>query len=254
MGGQYNVCMKLDRQKLEKVEDTHSPGLSKRMMQRHRFPILGVAFVLFALFAFRYGPDLWRVLQDEQLLEAAISDLGWLGPAALILFNAVQIVVAPIPGYVVQIASGYLFGPLWGGLWASIGLMAGAMLAMWLARTFGRPLAEKLVGGERLDKWETTTHSDSAIIWFVLILSPTGDLPYFLAGLSSTRFLTIFLLILVIRVPTTFIVAAAGAGVLLLPWWQLAVIVAGLTALLFAFMRYQEPVVGWVDAKVQRRL
>lgn len=197
---------------------------------------------------------MWAILQDEQMLEATIAQLGWLGPAALILFNAVQIIVAPVPGYVVQVASGYLFGPVWGGVWASFGLMLGAMVAMWLARTFGRPLAERLVGGARLDKWEKTTHSNSVLIWFVLILSPTGDLPYFLAGLSSTRFLTIFLLVLAIRVPTTFVVAAAGAGVMLLDWRQLAIIATGLAMFMFAFLRYQEPVVRWIDVRVQRRM
>ena len=81
-------------------------------------------------------------------------------------------------------------------------------------------------------QWETTTHSDSAIVWFILILSPTGDLPYFLAGLSSTRYLTIFLLSLAIRVPTTFVVTSAGAGVMLLNWWQLATALIALIVLM----------------------
>ena len=62
---------------------------------------------------------------------------GW-GPAALIGINVAQILVAPIPGYVVQAAAGYLYGPLWGGIYGAIGLMIGAMLAMLLARLLGR--------------------------------------------------------------------------------------------------------------------
>ncbi len=223
-------------------------------MKRHHLPYLGVALIVFAATTVRFGPDLWRLLQDEQALEAMISELGWLGPVALIVFNIVQIVVAPIPGYVVQIASGYLFGPFWGGVWASVGLLVGAMLSMWLARTFGRPLVERLVGGHRLDRWETTTHSDSAIVWFILILSPTGDLPYFLAGLSSTRFLTILLLSLAIRVPTTFVVTSAGAGVMLLNWWQLATVLGALIVLLLTFIRYQDSIVSRIDQYVHRRL
>lgn len=254
MGAGYNSRMKLDRQKWRKPEIFGPSNLSKRLVKRHHLPYLGVALVVLTAITLRFGPNLWVLLQDEQALEAAIDQLGWMGPVALILFNIVQIVVAPIPGYVVQIASGYLFGPFWGGVWASIGLLAGAMLSMWLARTFGRPLVERIVGARRLDQWEKTTHADSAIIWFVLILSPTGDLPYFLAGLSSTRYLTIFLLSLAIRVPTTFVVTSAGAGVLLLNWWQLSIVVIALTILLAAFLRYQENIVGWIDVHVQRRL
>jgi uncharacterized membrane protein YdjX (TVP38/TMEM64 family) len=223
-------------------------------VKRHHLPYLGVALIVFAGATARFGPSLWSLLQNEQALEAAINDLGWLGPAGLIVLNIVQIVVAPVPGYVVQIASGYLFGSFWGGVWASIGLLIGAMLAMWLARTFGRPLVERLVGAQRLDKWETTTHSDSVIVWFILILSPTGDLPYFLAGLSSVRFRTIFLLSLAIRVPTTFVVTSAGAGVMLLNWWQLVTVLAALIVLLLAFMRYQDTIVSRIDQYVQRRI
>jgi uncharacterized membrane protein YdjX (TVP38/TMEM64 family) len=193
-------------------------------------------------------------MQDKQQLEALVDGLGPAGPVVLVAFNALQIVVAPVPGYVIQIVSGYLYGPLWGGIWGSLGLLAGSMLAMWLARAFGRPLAERLVGKSRLDRWETVTHSNSLVIWFILILSPTGDLPYFLAGLSRVRFSTIFLLTLAIRVPTTFVVASAGAGVMLLTWWQLGLTVALLTGFLVVFMRNQARIVNWLDDKVHRKL
>jgi uncharacterized membrane protein YdjX (TVP38/TMEM64 family) len=95
---------------------------------------------LVGLLAWRFGPGLWALVQDEAALRGYIARLGWLGPLALIVINAVQIVVAPIPGYVIQGASGFLFGPLWGGVWGSIGLLIGAMLAMLLARVYGRDL------------------------------------------------------------------------------------------------------------------
>lgn len=215
--------------------------------------MLGVVAFLSAVLLWRSGPLLWRIMTDEQALEAFIAGLGWLGPVALIAFNAVQIVVAPVPGYVVQIASGFLFGPLWGGVWASIGLLIGSMLSMWLSRRFGRPLAERLVGGARLDRWESVTHSDSIWVWLILILTPTGDLPYFLAGLARVRFSVIFLLTLIIRVPTTFVVAAAGGGVMLLNWWQLTLIGVLLTGLLVAFLRYQQQLTIWIDGQIQQR-
>ena len=206
------------------------------------------------LLAWRFGPGLWTLVRDEQALEAFIANLGWLGPVALVLINVAQIVVAPIPGYVVQAAAGYLYGPFWGGVWGSVGLLLGSMLAMALARIFGRPLVLRLVSAERLARWERLTHSTSTLIWFLILLAPTGDLPYFMAGLAQVSFVKILVLTLVIRVPTVFVVAAAGAGVWILSGWQLGLIFVGLGALLFVFLRYQERILHAVDRRVQQRL
>ncbi|MDQ3248269.1 MAG: VTT domain-containing protein [Chloroflexota bacterium] len=199
----------------------------------------------------RFGPDFLRLARDEQALEAFVLQLGWLGPVALVLFNVIQIVVAPIPGYMVHAAAGFLYGPLWGGIWGSIGVMGGAMAAMWLARTFGRPLVERMVGSARWNFWEKFTHSDQTLVWLVLMLSPFGDLPYFLAGLARVTFGKIALLTLLLRVPSVFIVAAIGSGAIWFSWWQITVLAVIVVGLALLFLRYQQPLLRWLQQQVQ---
>jgi uncharacterized membrane protein YdjX (TVP38/TMEM64 family) len=228
-------------------------GTSSRQSRFGKWLVAGgVVLLLVALFWI--GPQVWQLAQDAEALEAWVVSLGWLGPIALIALNAIQIVVAPIPGYVVQVAAGFLFGPLWGGVWGSVGLIVGASIAFWLARFYGRPLAGRLVGHERLEQWERVTHSSSTVVWFVLLLSPIGDLPYFLAGLARVSFIKVLLLTLVVRVPSVFVVAAAGAGVMLLTWWQIALLLVALAGLLVIFLRYQEQIVRWSDRHIQRQI
>jgi len=185
---------------------------------------------------------LWRSINDQEQLQAFVDQLGWLGPVFVILLNALQIIVAPIPGYIIQLASGFLYGTLWGGLWGAIGLFLGAMMAMKLARWYGRPLVQKLVGASRLAQWEQVTHSENPLLWTVLLLAPTGDLPYHLAGLSRVSFLLIATITLCIRVPSAFVAAAVGSGAALL----------GLMS--FIFLRYQTQLTGWFDQRIQQRL
>jgi uncharacterized membrane protein YdjX (TVP38/TMEM64 family) len=211
-----------------------------------------VAIIVVALLWF--GPNLWQMAHDEQALEAWVAGMGWYGPLALVMLNAIQIVVAPIPGYVVQVAAGFLFGPFWGGVWASLGLLLGASLAFWLARFYGRPLAGRLVGYERLAHWEQFTHSDSTLVWFILLLGPVGDIPYFLAGLARVSFVKIFVISIVVRVPSTFVAAAMGGGVWLLNWWQVLLVIALLLAILLLFFRYQEQILQWSDRHVRSRI
>jgi len=197
---------------------------------------------------------LWYAINDQAAIQRFVDQLGWLGPVALILLNALQIIVAPIPGYIIQAAAGFLYGPLWGGIWGSLGLFLGAMTAMGLARRFGRPLVQKLVGAGRLAKWERMTHSESPLVWMIFLLGPTGDLPYHLAGLSRVSFLTIATITLFIRVPSVFVAAAVGAGVVTLSWWQFALLIAALSLLILLFIRYQVQVTAWFDQQVQQRL
>lgn len=224
-----------------------------------RFTVYGYwlllpTLVLLIVVGWRLAPDVVTVFQDPILLEEAIQRVGWLGPLAIIGLNALQIVVAPIPGYPVPIAAGFLYGPYLGALWGAIGLVAGATLAFWLSRWYGRPLAEKLVGKARLDKWETVTHSTSTPVWFIMLLGPTGDIPYFLAGLSRVGFLKILVITAILRIPSIIVAASAGAGVMLLTWWQLVAIITGLAGIVVIFLRYQQPLILWFEGRVHRQV
>jgi uncharacterized membrane protein YdjX (TVP38/TMEM64 family) len=230
--------------------EKRAPALSSPLAN---WLVAGVALVVVVALV-RFGPQLWGMVQDEAALEAWVRGLGWLGPLALVALNALQIVIAPIPGYVVQIAAGFLFGPVWGGVWASIGLLLGASAAFWLARLYGRPLVGRLVGDERLAEWEHILHSDSLVPWFVLLAVPIGDLPYFLAGLARLQFAKLFVMTLAVRVPSTFVVTAAGAGVMVLSWWQIALIMVALLSALFLFVRYQTHLMAWADRLVGQRV
>ena len=241
--------LRLVMDQVEAAQRRLSPFLS-----RYRWVLLGIMMVGAALLAWRYGAQLWALASDEAALEAAVASLGMWGPAALIGINVAQILVAPIPGYVVQAAAGYLYGPLWGGIYGAIGLMIGAMLAMLLARLLGRPLVERMIGQERLDRWEKLTFSTSTAVWFLLLLTPTGDLPYFMAGLSHVSFTKIFLLTFLVRVPSSFVVAAAGAGALALSGWQLALVFGVLGLLLLVFLRYQDRLVHAIDRRVEQQI
>lgn len=219
-----------------------------------RWALLGLLAAGATLFAWRYGAQAWALVSDEAALEAAVARLGIWGPTALIGINIAQILAAPIPGYVVQAAAGYLYGPLWGGIYGALGLMVGAMLAMWLARFLGRPLVERMIGAARLAQWEKLTFSTSTAVWFILLLTPTGDLPYFMAGLSHVSYAKIFSLTLLIRVPSAFVVAAAAAGAFTLSGWQLALLFGALGVLLFVFLRYQDRLLLAIDRSVAQHI
>lgn len=141
-----------------------------------------------------------------------LQSLGPLGAVIFICINAAQIVLAPIPGYIVQLAGGWVFGVWQGALLGIIGLALGAALAMTLARLLGRPFVSRMVGAARLARWEHVTRADRPWFWALLFLAPIGDLPYFLAGLSRYPIPRLVLIAVIVRSPSVTLAAAIGAG------------------------------------------
>jgi len=141
----------------------------------------------------------------------------------------------------VQIAAGWVYGVWPGALYAIIGMAVGATLAISLGRLLGRPFVARIIGAERLARWEHITRADKPWLWAILFLGPLGDLPYYLAGLSSYPIRKLVLTAVLVRSPGVVLAAALGAGLvsadgrallalvmtrirLVNPWWLVALV------------------------------
>jgi len=158
--------------------------------------------------------DIWYIAQHRGAVQTWVAGWGRWGPLALISLNAIQIVVAPVPGYLVQVMAGYLFGFPWGGVYALVGMLSGGALAMILTRVLGRPYVVLMVGEERISALEKKIHSDSWLLWVILFLGPVGDSPFFLAGLTHVPIWRVLLITLFTRGPFVLMEAAVGAGMM----------------------------------------
>jgi uncharacterized membrane protein YdjX (TVP38/TMEM64 family) len=213
-----------------------------------RMWISAALLLLLGAVALRFGEPVMALLRDPARLQALVVQMGWYGPLALIAVNIVQIVLAPIPGYAVYLIAGVLYGPWWGGVWGSVGLMSGGMVAMGFGRIFGRPLVQALIGRERLHQLEDSVRSDTTLVWAAIMLSPVGDAPFLLAGLTRVSFGKIAVLTLITRVPAAFVAAAIGAGAVHLNWWQLSLVIALLGGPLLLVNRYQGRIAAWLGS------
>lgn len=204
--------------------------------------------------AIRYHREVIAFLSNEQQLEAWLDQLGPLGPLAVIGLNALQVIVAFIPGYAMQVASGYLYGFPLGAVYGAIGMAIGGIVAMMLARAYGRPLVVRMVGENRMRRWEGVAHLNSLPIWFFLMLGPFGDIPYYIAGLTTLAVWKIIAVALLVRTPSVFVAAAVGDG---LVDWRSPWIIGGAALLMLVgviALRYQGRIELWVDQKVLPRV
>ena len=83
---------------------------------------------------------------SAQTIENGVRDLGWLAPLA---FMGAYLVAAPLflPGSILTIAGGALFGPVWGTLYTLVGATAGATAAFLVARYVASDWVAERAGG-----------------------------------------------------------------------------------------------------------
>jgi len=108
---------------------------------------LGAAIVLVAaaIVAFKY-------FHGQELLKQALDWVGQLGPWGPIIFIAIYILatVLFIPGSVLTLGAGAVFGVAWGSIYVSIGSTLGATCAFLVGRYLARnAIARKIEGNER---------------------------------------------------------------------------------------------------------
>lgn len=180
----------------------------------------------------------WRAFGSREALEELVGP--W-GPGAIIVGEILQVLLAPIPGQVMGIAAGYLYGAFWGTVLSMVGLTLGTLIAIWLARRLGRPLLERIASPDLMDRIDGYVQRRGALAFFLIFLIPflPDDVCCFIAGLTQLRIGELVLLAIVGRAPGVIVSTLIGARAQELTWPQLAIIgvIGVILALIFA--RYQ---------------
>ena len=141
-----------------------------------------------------------------------VRGFGIWAPVVLIALQAIQVVVAPVPGQVLAAVAGYLFGPWWGTLYNMIGITIGSTLAFWLSRRFGRAYVERMIDDEALETFDAFVESHGLLSLFILFLIPglPDDALCLVGGLTPIPLWKLVLIAILGRAPAFFFVNVFG--------------------------------------------
>lgn len=151
-------------------------------------PIFWIGLLLLAsalVVMWRLSPSLQGLVERANLARDWIASFGPLAPLAYIFLNIAQVVIAPFPGNLMGVLSGYLFGIFWGTVYSITGLAIGAAIAISVGRFFGRPLLVRFFDEQRLQSWEGRLRMRSPALWAIIFMFPVPDLLIYMAGMSS---------------------------------------------------------------------
>ncbi len=158
--------------------------------------------------------NLYDLLSNRQRLQTLITSLGAWGPLLYVLFQAVQVVVAPLPGEATGgFASGFLFGPWLGLLYSLLGLTVGSTVGFLLGRWIGSPVVTRLVPQEVETRFRDLAKRRGALVGLVVFAWPYFPKDYFciLLGLCGMPLRTFVIIQVLGRFPSALLFNLQGA-------------------------------------------
>lgn len=187
----------------EKIEESIEHKIEERKRREPWFKavtagivLLLILIVLFLIQAYRQGE-----FRSVETLQAYIRSFKLFAPLIFLLYQAVQVVIPVLPGFIGCAVGALLFGPVLGFTLNYVGICGGSIIAFALAKTYGAPLLEKLFPMDKYQKWTlwAAKSKSYSLFFFVATLLPLTPDDYlcYLSGLthmSYRRFLILLLL------------------------------------------------------------
>jgi uncharacterized membrane protein YdjX (TVP38/TMEM64 family) len=131
----------------------------------------------------------------------------------------IQVVVAFIPGEVVQAVIGYMYGTIGGGFLTLAGALLSSIFVFYLVRKLGAPFVQGMVGGKDSKRLKFLTDSknlNALVLILYLIPGLPKDLFTYVFPLTKIRPSAFFVLSTIGRAPaifaTTFVVSSFRSG------------------------------------------
>ncbi len=192
-----------------------------------------------------------RLYRNKVFMREMLNQWGVLAPLVFIVIQALQVVIAPIPGEVTGLLGGFVFGQWLGFVYSTVGLTSGSLLAFWVGRQIGAPLVRRLVNPETWARMGFIVEAEGAVLCFIIYLIPglPKDIVCYLFGLSPMPF-SIFAVVSTLgRMPGTWFLSAQGAKVAAGQYIQLALLSAIVAAVAIPLYYYRDRIMMKVSSR-----
>lgn len=184
--------------------------------------LLGVSLVICIL----TGLGIWATyyyFENPQMFRDFVEEHYIWGVLIMFCMFVIQVILALIPGGLLEVACGYAFGSVAGGIIAVAGIMTGSALTLLLVRKFGRRFAELFYPKEKLENIKILNNKKkrNALVFFVFLIPGTPkDLLTYVVGLTDMSIPMYLLLTGIARTPAIVISTVGGDSLGLEKYWQ----------------------------------
>jgi uncharacterized membrane protein YdjX (TVP38/TMEM64 family) len=196
-----------------------------------------------------------RLYSDKRFLKETLREWGALAPLIFIGLQALQVIVAPIPGEITGILGGYLFGQWLGLAYSMAGLTVGSVVAFGVGRWLGSHAVRRLIRPEIWSKLGFIVETEGTILCFIIYLTPglPKDVVCYLFGLSPMPFWIFTVVSTLGRIPSTWVLSAQGAHLATGNYLRVLLMTAIVVALALPLYYYRDQLVSLFRGQPHRK-
>lgn len=193
----------------------------RSFIKKQQNKIIGILLLIILIVIFRkYLIEYAHYFKNPEELKSLILSFGKYSFLAYIGIQIAQIIIFFIPGELVQIAGGYIFGSLGGYALSFIGVLIGSVISFTIARVLGKKFVKKIVFSE--DKWlfkkidELKKHPEKLKkLIFILYLIPgiPKDILGYICGITDITLKDFVITSMLGRSPALFVSCFFGNNI-----------------------------------------
>lgn len=190
--------------------------VNNELSKNKSYIVLGVIFTFLIYAAYEYYHKYFLLFKDPYKLKKIIMSYGKYSVLAFVILQILQVIAFFIPGEIVQISGGYIYGTLWGSVLSLLGITTGSIIVYSISNFYGKPLINKIISKKDLRFFQRILNVGSInLIVFLLYLIPgiPKDALAYVCGISSISFVNFILYSTLGRLPGIFISAYFGAKI-----------------------------------------
>ena len=176
--------------------------------------VLLIAAIIFL--TIKYAPGITNLVKNPGKFRTLLLSLGLVSIPVFIGLQAVQVVITAIPGELVQLAGGYVFGTFLGTVYSTAGIILGSVIAFYIARLLGFRLIKNFLSPNDLERLDMLINSPKIeITLFLLFLIPgiPKDILVYLAGFTPIDPWRFFILFTIARFPGLLATSFIGSNI-----------------------------------------
>jgi len=223
-----------------------------------KFVGLLVFFALLIIIGIAIWPyfEFFGTAEGRQELIDMVRGAGIAGVAIYLGLQFVQVVVAFIPGWIVQPIAGYIYGPWLGAAFSLLGALISSIVVFYVVRKLGAPFVQGMIGSKdskMLDFLDKDSKLNATVFILFLIPGLPNDIFTYLFPLTKIKPSNFFVLSMIGR--TLGVVLGSMIGDALAKGDIIRLVVVGVIAATLAILGviYNKKIVA-LTQKIESRL
>lgn len=189
-----------------------------KLMKEHQKEIKGISLcvVIMAIVCLLLYQPMMDIFKDPQLLRHQLQNLGIFGQLAFVGIMALQVVFVFLPGEIVEVMAGFVYGPLGGLIACMVGSAIGSSLIYIFVKKFGIRFIEKFIGLDKINEISFLHNKEKRnVLCFIIFFIPgtPKDLLTYFIPLTDMKLSTFLFITTIARIPSIITSTIGGHAI-----------------------------------------